>query len=247
MPGCMDAMILAAGLGTRLRPLTDRTPKPLLAVGGVPLLERIARRLVAAGADRLIINTHHHAEQIERFVQEHADFGVEVRFSHEPDQPLDTGGGLWEARRHFRGDAPFFLHNGDILTDAPLTALYEAHCADGALATLAVRSPGPERYLLFDDEGLLGFSPRGGGSERLVRDPVGAVQRRDFAGIHVIEPRIFEAIDERGVFSIIDVYLRLARGGEHIRALPFDGTWLDIGTPERLAEADRAAATLAED
>src|SRR5690606_9473210 len=100
---------------------------------------------------------------------------------------------------------------------------------------------------LFDEEGLLGFSPRGGGSERLVRDPVGAVQRRDFAGIHVIEPRIFEAIDERGVFSIIDVYLRLARGGEHIRALPFDGTWLDIGTPERLAEADRAAATLAEE
>ncbi len=247
MRACMDAMILAAGLGTRLRPLTDRTPKPLLPIGGVPLLARIARRLVAAGADRLVINTHHHAAQIERFVHEEGDFGVEVRFSHEPGHPLDTGGGLWEARRHFRGDAPFFLHNGDILTDAPLGALYEAHCADGALATLAVRAPGPERYLLFDDAGLLGFSPRGGGSERLVRDPVGAVHRWDFAGIHVIEPRIFAAIEERGVFSIIDVYLRLARAGEHVRALPFEGTWLDIGTPERLAEAERMVAGLAPD
>lgn len=240
----MDAMILAAGLGTRLRPLTDRTPKPLLRLGGVPLLERIARRLVAAGADRLIINTHHHAAQIERFVAERDGFGVDVRFSPEPDAPLDTGGGLWQAREHFRGDAPLFLHNGDILTDAPLRSLYDAHTASDALATLAVRPPQEHRYLLFDDRGLLGYSPRGGGAERMVRGATGEVQRHDFAGIHVIAPRLFELISERGIFSIVDVYLRLARAGERIAAFPIDGVWLDIGTPERLEEADRIAATM---
>ena len=235
-------MILAAGLGTRLRPLTDRIPKPLIPIGGVPLLERIARRLIAAGADRLIINVHQHAAQIERFVAEHEGFGVDVRFSHEPDAPFDTGGGLLRARAHFRADAPFFLHNGDILTDAPLAAMYAAHeASQGALATLAVRPAQPERYLLFDDAGLFGFSPRGGGAERTVRPAHGSVARWDFAGIHVIEPRIFELMSERGVFSIVDVYLRLARAGGRVEAFPFEGTWIDIGTPEGLAAAERAA------
>ena len=95
---------------------------------------------------------------------------------------------------------------------------------------------------MFDEAGLIGFSPRGGGSERLVRDPVGPLQRWDFAGIHVIEPRIFDLIEERDAFSIIDVYLRLSKAGTAIRPFPFDGIWLDIGTPERLGEADRVAA-----
>lgn len=243
LPACrlMDAMILAAGLGTRLRPLTDSIPKPLLPVGGVPLLERIARRLVAAGADRLIINMHSHPDQIERFVAERDGFGAEVRLSLEPDAPFDTGGGLWHAREHFRRDAPFFLHNGDILTDAALGGLYEAHARADALATLAVRPPRASRYLLFDDDGLLGFSPRGGGTDRTVRAMAGAVQRHDFAGIHVIEPRIFDLISERGTFSIIDAYLRLAQAGEHIRAHAVDGVWLDIGTPAGLSAADHAA------
>lgn len=238
----MDAMILAAGLGTRLRPLTDTIPKPLLRVGGMPLLERIARRLVAAGADRLIINTHHHGDQIEAYVHSCDDFGVDVRFSRESERPLETGGGLWHAREHFRRDEPFFLHNGDILTDAPLEALYAEHARNHALATLAVRPPSEQRYLIFDDAGLAGFSPRGGGAERIVREPQGALQRWDFAGIHVIHPAIFELIEERGAFSIIDVYLRLSKAGHEIRPLPFDGVWLDIGTPERLEEADRIAA-----
>lgn len=240
----MDAMILAAGLGTRLRPLTDSIPKPLLPVGGVPLLERIARRLVAAGADRLIINTHHHAGQIEEHVRSCGDFGVDVRFSHEPGQPLDTGGALWHAREHFRRDEPFYLHNGDILTDAPLEAFHASHRAGDQLATLAVRPASDTRFLVFDDAGLAGFSPRGGGAERMVRPASGELQRWDFAGIHVIDPRIFDLIEERGVFSIIDVYLRLARLGEAIRPVPFDGVWIDIGTPDRLAEADRVAAEL---
>lgn len=237
----MDAMILAAGLGTRLRPLTDTVPKPLLRVGGLPLLERIARRLVSAGADRLIINTHPHPDQIMQHVRSCDDFGVEVVFSHEPERPLDTGGGLWHARQHFRGSAPFFLHNGDILTDAPLEALYAAHARDGALATLAVRAASEQRYLIFDDDGLVGFSPRGGGAGRMVRQVSGEAERWDFAGIHVIEPRIFDADVDRDTFSIIDLYLRLSKEGALVRPFPFDGVWLDIGTPEALAGADQVA------
>src|SRR5918996_6608154 len=150
----MDAMILAAGLGTRLRPLTDLTPKPLIPVAGVPLLEHVARRLIAAGADRLIINTSHLGEQIARFVDERDGFGVDVHISHEPDGPLDTGGGFLRAAPYFRRDAPFYLHNGDVLSEIPLEAMMVAHTASNAMATLAVLPPAPERYLLFDDEGL---------------------------------------------------------------------------------------------
>ena len=241
----MDAMILAAGLGTRLRPITDEIPKPLIPVGGVPVLERIARRLIAAGADRLIINTHPLPDLIERFVHERKGFGVDVCFSHEAPLsalPLDTGGGLWQAREHLRGDAAFFLHNGDILTTAPLRQLYAAHSAARPLATLAVRSPQPTRYLLFDDQGLYGFAPRGGDVERTVRPVHGASRRFEFAGVHVLDPRVFDAIEERGTFSIVDVYLRLAAAGARIQPFPFEGVWTDIGTHEGLAAAERDAA-----
>jgi NDP-sugar pyrophosphorylase family protein len=187
---------------------------------------------------------HHHAGQIEAFVRERNGFGVDVRFSREPEKPLDTGGGLWQARQHFRGTEPFYLHNGDILTDVPLEALRAAHTSARVLATLAVRPPSAERYLIFDEVGLVGFSPRGGGAERMIRAASGELQRWDFAGIHVIEPRIFRAIDERGEFSIVDVYLRLSQAGEVIRPFPFEGVWVDIGTPERLAEADRIALAM---
>jgi NDP-sugar pyrophosphorylase family protein len=236
----MDAMIFAAGLGTRLRPLTDRIPKPLIPVADVPMLERVARRLIAAGADRLIINTSHLAEQIERFVAEREGFGVDVRLSHEPGEPLDTGGALWHARAHFRADAPFFLHNGDVLTDLSLERMYAAHLESGALATLAVLPPAPERYLLFDDRGLCGLARRDTGEEELARATAGAVRRFEFAGVHVVSPEIFGLITERGAFSILWTYLRLARDAAAIVPFSAEGArWVDIGSMEglRIAEA----------
>jgi N-acetyl-alpha-D-muramate 1-phosphate uridylyltransferase len=232
-------MLLAAGLGTRLRPLTDHTPKALLEVGGVPILEHIARRLIAAGADRLIINLHHLGEQIERYVAERGGWGVEVVFSREPEQPLETGGGVLHGQPLFRGDAPFFLHNTDILSDLDLRAMYEAHVATpDALATLAVMERATSRYLLFDDRGLFGRTDESKGLELRVREPVGKVQRLAFGGVHVVSPRIFSLITERGAFSILDPYLRLA--GEGYPVLPYrtDGVrWLDIGKPEQLEDA----------
>ena len=237
----MDAMILAAGLGTRLRPLTDHTPKALIDVGGMPIIERVARRLIAAGADRLIINTAHLAQQIEDYVREHDGFGVEAVFSREDPGPLETGGALLAAEAHFRKDAPFFLHNADILSEIPLEKMYAAHRAAGdPLATVAVMRRTTTRSMLFDDAGLLGRTDETKGIDLRVRPVEGEVRALPFGGIHVISPRIFGLMTERGAFSILDPYLRLAAAGERILPFYADGyAWVDIGKPEQLEEARR--------
>lgn len=244
----MDAMIFAAGLGTRLAPLTDRMPKALVPVGGVPMLERVARRLIAAGADRLIINTHHFAEQIVAFVSERSGFGVEVRFSPEPEAPLETGGGLRRAATLFRRDAPAMLHNADVWTDAPLEHMYRAHLARRPLATLAVMDRPASRYLYFDDIGLCGRLDTRSAEETWARPPEGGVSRLAFCGIHVIEPALLDrpALHRDGAFSVIDVYLRLAAEGHALVPYSLDGwSWMDIGSPGRLAEAERFFASAA--
>lgn len=234
-------MLLAAGLGTRLRPLTDRIPKALVPVGGVPILERVARRVIAAGADRLVVNTHYLAEQIEAYVAERDGFGVEAVCSREPgDAPLETGGGLVVAEPLFRKDAPFFLHNADILTDLPLREMYDTHVASGALATVAVMERPTTRHLLFDEFGLLGRTDEKNALDLRVRPAGGPLEKLAFAGVHVVSPVLFARITERGSFSILDPYLRLAGEGETIRPFRVDGcTWLDIGRPEQLEEAQR--------
>jgi NDP-sugar pyrophosphorylase family protein len=255
----MDAMILAAGLGTRLGGITRDTPKALVDVGGLTPLDRIARRLVDAGVDHIIINVHHHADQVIRHVQSRDGYGVRVSFSREPDAPLETGGGLLHAAPLFRLDAPFFLHNVDVLTTADLRALYQAHAASGALATLAVNHRSTSRYLIFDERGLCGRLRQpdagvgdAGGADAGVADAAPAAGaaaaaagqlRFAFAGIHVVSPSLPGMLRERGAFSIIDAYLRLAAAGERIAYHDITGAqWLEIGTPERLEAARRALA-----
>jgi NDP-sugar pyrophosphorylase family protein len=209
------------------------------------MLERVARRLIAAGADRLIVNTSHLGEQVEAFLRERDGFGVEWHVSPEPGAPLETGGALVHGQALFRRDAPFFLHNADILTDAPLGAMYRAHELSPALATLAVMERETARHLLFDDRGLLGRTDATKGVELRVRAPTGEVRRLAFGGIHVVSPRIFELMTERGAFSILDPYLRLAGEGETILPFRVDGcTWIDIGRPEQLEMAHARAAGL---
>lgn len=237
-------MILAAGLGTRLGEITRDTPKALVDVAGTTALERVARRLIDAGADRLIINVHHHADRIIEFVESRAGFGVSVEFSHERAAALETGGGLLHAAPLFRRDAPFLLHNVDVLCDADLRVLRDAHAAT-ALATLAVQVRPTSRWLVFDDERLCGrqdtrtqHEPELHPAQRATRGPL---RRFAFAGIHVVSPRLLDLITERGAFSILDVYMRLAGDG-HVIA-PFDisaARWLEIGTPARLAAAQAA-------
>jgi NDP-sugar pyrophosphorylase family protein len=245
----MEAMILAAGAGTRLRPLTDRMPKALIPVRGRPLLAHVLDRLVAAGATRVIVNTCHHAEQIAAFLERHAPAGVEIALSPEPDGPYDTGGGLLAAAHLFRKDGPFLLHNVDVLSRIPLDALLAEHRAareraEGRLlASLGVQDRGSERQLLFDDEGLMGWEHRGReGTVReshQVREPVGAVRRWSFSGIHVVEPAVLDLTSRTGRFSIRALYLDLARRGYRIQPVDVSAhEWLDVGTHERLAEAE---------
>jgi N-acetyl-alpha-D-muramate 1-phosphate uridylyltransferase len=240
----MEAMILAAGIGTRLQPLTDHTPKALVKVGSRPMLEHVARRLVEAGVDHLVINVHHHADQIIDFLRAVDSFGIRVDVSEEPEQRLETGGGLKHAGHFFEKDQPFFMHNSDVMTGIDLRALYDAHESSGALATLAMRPLETARYLIFDDDGLCGFSSASKhdseGSDRLVRETRGELVRLDFTGVQVISPRIFDLMTEDGVFSIINVYLRLAREGERIDHFVTDALWIDIGDHDRLEEARRA-------
>ena len=239
----MEAMILAAGLGTRLRPLTDRAPKALLEVAGMPLIERVGLRLVSAGVDRLVVNLHPFADRVRRFVRERGGFGVEVLFSEEQDGPLGTGGGLAHARHLFRADAPFFLHNVDVLSDLPLEALYAAHVERQPSATVAVMDRPSSRGLLFDDRGLCGRVDDALGVDLRVRPTEGEVVRLAFAGIHVVSPGLLKRVPAGSTRSILDPYLETAAAGERILPFRADGcAWLDVGTPERLAEAQRRYA-----
>jgi N-acetyl-alpha-D-muramate 1-phosphate uridylyltransferase len=233
-------MILAAGLGTRLKALTEHTPKALVTVGGVPMLERVARRLIAAGVDRLIVNVHHHADQIVRFIEARDGFGVDVRISEEREAALETGGGLLHARPHFRRDAPFFLHNVDVISDLDLGSMYRAHADTAALVTLAVSDRPSSRLLAFDERGLRGRVDARSGRGEWARAAEGETVEWAFAGIHVVSPSFFDQVEEAGAFSILAPYLRLAAEG--LRILPYDiggALWLEVGDPERLDRARR--------
>jgi len=244
----MEAMILAAGLGTRLRPLTDEIPKALVPVRGRPLLEHVMDRLVAAGATRLVVNTCHHSDQIAAWLKSHTPPGVEIALSHEPGGPWDTGGGFLAAAHLFREDGPIILHAVDVLSRIPLGTLLVEHGAararlgDKVVATLAVQNRPAGRRLLFDDVGLMGWVSRdAGGREqaaRRVREPRGAVRDVAFAGIHVAQPALLRLTERHGTFAIRELYLDVAERGYVI--WPADVSafeWLDVGTPERLREA----------
>jgi NDP-sugar pyrophosphorylase family protein len=246
----MEAMILAAGAGERLRPLTDNRPKALIEVGGRPLLGWVMDRLVKAGATRIIINTHYHEDQVRAFLRRDPVPDVEIAISPEPGGPYETGGGVFAAAHLFQSSEPFLLHNVDVLSAIPLDGLLAGHATareragSSLIASLAVQSRAARRRLLFDDVGLMGWENRGsdrvpGGSHR-VRQPVGELTRWSFTGIHVLEPSVFGLSERTGAFSIITLYLELARQGHVI--LPIDVSahdWIDVGTHERLAEAER--------
>ena len=237
----MKAMIFAAGLGTRLRPLTNDRPKALVEVAGVPLLEIIIKRLSMAGFDEIMINIHHFGGKVISFLNDHDYFGTNIYLSDERDLLLDTGGGLQKARWFF-GDEPFLVHNVDILTDLDLKAFYNHHMNSGATATVAVRNRTSSRQFLFDPSNRLsGWQNVKTGEQRICR-PQPDLTPQSFSGIHVISPDLFRFFpDNKRVFSMIDVYLA-ACGQTTINAYNHDSSnWLDVGTIESL---DRAADLL---
>jgi NDP-sugar pyrophosphorylase family protein len=241
----MKAMILAAGMGSRLAPLTDSTPKALVRVGGVPMLERTLVRLKDAGAKSFVVNVHHHAQTVADFCAELSRrHSVPVSVSREDDVLLDTGGAIKKAAALLRGREPFFVHNADVMTDLDLRALYAAHLESSALATLSVRERDSARSFLFDARGrLVGHDDRSSGRTTWAKGAVPDAKRLPFDGIHVISPALLDQMTESGVFSITKTYLRLAAANVDIRAFRADRwSWHDIGTPEKLAAAEAWAA-----
>ncbi|MBZ5533580.1 MAG: nucleotidyltransferase family protein [Acidobacteriia bacterium] len=239
----MKAMILAAGLGTRLRPLTDQRPKALVEVGGRTLLDITLSRLRDSRIREVIINVHHFADMVIEYLKAHHDFGMRIEISREDDL-LDTGGGLKKAAWFFiegpRGsDAPFIVHNVDVVSTIDLVRLAEFHAQQRALATLAVQERETSRYLLFDELGLCGRRAGRDQEPEMIRAAANP-QALAFTGIHVISPRLLSMMDERGAFSIIPAYLRMAGQGEKVVAFRADEYyWRDLGRPENVALAEQ--------
>jgi NDP-sugar pyrophosphorylase family protein len=249
----MKAMILAAGLGTRLRPLTDDRPKALVTVAGRTLLEIALCRLRAFGVSEVIVNTHHYAEMILAYLEANSNFGMRIEVSCE-EVLLDTGGGLKNAAPFFLDAAadaqePFILHNVDVLSTIDLGRMIRFHVEHDALATLAVQDRATSRSLLFDRQGWLCGRRTGrdakaeDGNDEIVRH-ASPLQPLAFSGIHILSPRIFAEMEEEGVFSIIPAYLHLAAKGEKIMAFRAEEYyWRDLGRPESLLLAARDLAS----
>jgi NDP-sugar pyrophosphorylase family protein len=238
----MKAMILAAGLGTRLRPLTDDRPKALVEVAGRTLLEITLERLRAFEFREVIINVHHFADKVINYLQANDNFGMRIEISRE-ETLLDTGGGLKKAAYFLLEDsealnAPFILHNVDVISTIDLRQMIRSHLDDQALATLAVQDRATSRYLLFDEQlQLCGRRTAPDRTDEIVR-PSEKLQPLAFSGIHVISPRLLNMISEEGAFSIIATYLRLAAQGEKIHAFRADEyEWRDLGRPDDLLKA----------
>ena len=238
----MKAMVLAAGLGTRLKPLTDDRPKALVEVGGRTLLEITLARLREFGVREVIVNVHHFADMVVDYLKAKQNFGMRVEVSREDDLLLDTGGGLKKAGSFFLRDAdsldqPFILHNVDVISTIDLGRMVAFHKKHKPLATIAVQQRESSRSLLFDEEFALCGRRVAGRSDELAGSR-SAVNARAFSGIHVISPRLLKRISEEGAFSIIDVYLRLAGEGERIQAFSADQFyWRDLGRLQDLRQA----------
>lgn len=226
----MKAMVFAAGLGTRLGELTANQPKALVEIGGEALLSIVLNRLREAGVLDVIINVHHHAGLVERFIEESDGFGLNIKFSHE-EELLDTGGGLKNAAWFFDDGRPFLVHNVDVLSDIDLAAMIRTHVESSALVTMAAKKRPTRRALLFDGTGEL-CGRVVAGSDEFVCKPDGSVERLGFCGIHVISPGLFERMTEEGVFPIVETYLRLASENAAIRVHRVDqNRWRDCGRP----------------
>lgn len=240
----MNALILAAGLGTRLGKLTSDRPKALVEVCGRTMLEHQLRHLSAAGFDRFVINIHHFAPKVRAFLEEHQNFGLDIRLSDETDLLLDTGGGIRKAMRLFDDEQPVLVHNVDIFSSVDLKALYSGHIESGADSTLLVAQRSTSRYLYFDTSGMLcGWSNEKTGQ---VRSPYPGFDKSQFTpcafqGIHVVSRTLLPLLDEvpEPRFSITDFYVDNAARLRLRSVLSDPGNWVDAGKPETLERASQ--------
>ena len=232
-------MIFAAGKGTRLQPLTNHIPKALVRIKNIPVLEILIHKLKRYGFEEIIINIHHFSEQITDFLKTNNNFGINISVSNETSLLLETGGGLKKASWFFNDNKPFLIHNVDVLSDINLYAIYNKHIYSQSLVTLAVMHRETSRYFLFDnDNRLCGWQDMKNNKIVRCNDTRENLIPLAFSGIHVVNPAVFNLINEEGVFPITDVYLRLAKQFK-ISAYNHSGSfWMDLGTKENIEKAE---------
>ncbi len=240
----MKSMLFAAGLGTRLQPLTNDRPKAMVEVKGKPLLQWAIERLKAAGSEEIIINVHHFAHLIVDFLKSKNDFGIRIAISDEREMILETGGGLKKAQWFFDDGKPFIVCNVDIFTNLNFQQLYEYHLNNNAIATLAVRDRPTSRYLIFDENNkLVGWKNEKTGEIKsyLSANELNnqSLKKLAFSGIHVLSPKIFDFMPTVNKYSIIETYLKAMETENLIGYIHNDDFWFDVGKPASLEIANK--------
>jgi len=234
----MRVMILAAGFGTRLKPITNNIPKALVKLGSTTLLEICIKKLKAQGISDIIVNVHHFAEQIKNFLAENNNFGLNISISDETEKLLDTGGGLKKAAWFFDDGKPFLLHNVDVISNINLKAFLNIHIISKAIVTLAVRKRKSSRYLLFNSEDILRGWKNVKTKEIVSSEDVKSLKEYAFSGIHIIDQKIFSLMPDDKIFSMIDLYLEIMKSKNIYGYVNNDSFWMDVGNPESLKIAE---------
>jgi NDP-sugar pyrophosphorylase family protein len=236
----MKAMIFAAGLGTRLKPITNKIPKALVPLAGKPLLFHQVNTLKKAGVNSIIINVHHHAQLIIDYLSDQKNFGIQIEISEE-ESLLDTGGGLKKASWFFDNDQPFVVHNVDVISSINIQQMINFHKQNNVLATVAVKARKTTRYLILDAQDyLIGWQSVATGEKKLAVEVKGITQNLSFLGIHVMSPKIFGFLPQDKVFSLIEAYLHMANNQQQIMGFKCDHQlWWDLGKKEDFPEAER--------
>jgi NDP-sugar pyrophosphorylase family protein len=233
----MKAMILAAGLGTRLQEYTKNKPKALVEVEGKPLIAHILEKLARAGYTTVVVNVHHFAQQITDYLSSN-NFGVKIQISDETSALLDTGGGIQHAKTFLDGNEPFLVHNVDIISDIDIGMMMRKHIQSNALVTLAVGNRQSSRKLLFDPHLQLAGWKNVITHETIIPDESkGNLTEYAFGGIHIMNPQIFNKIKAKGSFSIIDTYLTLCPTEKIIGFDTSNNFVIDVGKVQNLKEA----------
>lgn len=234
----MNAMIFAAGLGTRLFPLTNECPKALVPLHGKPLISYAIQKVVAAGATRVVVNVHHFASQVIDYLNQNPIAGVEYVVSDETGQLLETGGGLLKAKDLFLPHQPVLICNSDVITSVDLSELVDFHNQSGAMASLMVRYRPATRFFLFDDQNRLWGWENTQTGERKGSATKMELKQLAFCGIHIVDYSLLNLLGETRKFSIVDGYLGLMEKYRILGWEQWNGYWYDVGTVQKLAEAE---------
>jgi NDP-sugar pyrophosphorylase family protein len=234
----MKAMIFAAGRGERLKPLTNHTPKALVELNGIPLIERVIQKLIKHGISEIIINVHYLAEQIIDFLESKNNFGIRIEISDETDLLLDTGGGLKKASWFFDDQVPFILYNTDIISNIDINQMFEQHTSGNVIATLAVRNRISSRYFLFNDDNELCGWKNTKTHQEIIRTKSDQLYPYAFSGVHIVSPEIFNHLPTEECYSIVNTYLKLSKKFKILAYLHNSNYWFDIGDSVKLKEAE---------